>query len=344
MKKVIVIGGGFAGSDVAKKLEKDFDVTLIDLANYFEFTPGVLRTIVKPEHIKKIQILHYSYLKKAKVVIGKVGEVTKRYVKIGSRKMMFDYLAICSGSTYSSPIKDRDPVMDLRAKNLRSYYDKLCKSKRVLIIGGGLVGIELAGEILSKYEDKKIILVHSKDRLMERNPEKASRYAKRYLEKRGVEIIYNEKVIKGKDKIFSTDRGRKIKSDLAFLCTGIIPNFELMKKNFSSKLNERNQVKVNEYLQLVGERKIFAAGDVNDLNVEKTAQNAQLQAKIVVNNIYALENGRELASYIFKKTPLVISLGKYNGIYCHGNFVFSGFIPALIKVFIEKWEMWKRKL
>ena len=117
-----------------------------------------------------------------------------------------------------------------------------------------------------------------------------------------------------------------------------------MKKNFSSKLNERNQVKVNEYLQLVGERKIFAAGDVNDLNVEKTAQNAQLQAKIVVNNIYALENGRELASYIFKKTPLVISLGKYNGIYCHGNFVFSGFIPALIKVFIEKWEMWKRKL
>ena len=68
MKKIIVIGGGFAGSYIARKLEKDFDVILIDSKDYFEFTPGILRTIVESEHIKKIQILHTHYLKRAVIV------------------------------------------------------------------------------------------------------------------------------------------------------------------------------------------------------------------------------------------------------------------------------------
>ncbi len=343
MKKVVVIGGGFAGSDAAKKLEKDFDVTLIDITDYFEFSPGVLRTIVEPEHIKEIQVLHTSYLKRAKVVTGEVSEVARKYVKLNSKKILYDYLVICSGSTYSSPIKDQNLVMDLRARNLRNCYDKLCKSKKILIIGGGLVGVELAGEILSKYKNKEVTLVHSMDRLMERNPKRASEYAEGYLKKRGVEITYNERFIDGKKREYFTNKGRKIKVDMAFLCTGITPNFELMKKNFSSKLNEKNQIKVNNYLQLLGEKKIFVAGDVNDTGVEKTAQNAQLQARVVVNNIRALEERRELESYEAKKTPLVISLGKYNGIYCNGNFVLSGFIPAIMKAFIEDWEMFKKR-
>ena len=236
MKKVVVIGGGFAGSEITKRLEKDFDVTLIDVTDYFEFTPGVLRTIVEPEHIKKIQVFYTSYLKKAEVITEEVREVARKYVKVGKKRLNFDYLVICSGSTYSSPIKDQNLVMNLRARNLRNYYDRLCKSKRILIIGGGLVGVELTGEILWGYKDKKITIIHSKDRLMERNSKKTSEYAERYLKKRGVEIVYNERVIKGKEKIFSTDKGRKIKADLAFLCTGIVPNFKLMKKNFSVRI------------------------------------------------------------------------------------------------------------
>jgi len=40
---------------------------------------------------------------------------------------------------------------------------------------------------------------------------------------------------------------------------------------------------------------------------------------------------------------LVISLGKYNGIYSRGPFVITGFIPGIIKRFIEKWQMFKMK-
>ena len=66
MVKVCILGGGFAGSYIASKLENHFDVTLIDSKDYFEFTPGILRTVVKPTHSKKLQVLHKGYLKKAK--------------------------------------------------------------------------------------------------------------------------------------------------------------------------------------------------------------------------------------------------------------------------------------
>ena len=64
-KKLVIIGGGFAGSLVARNLEKEFNVTLIDTKPYFEFTPGILRTIVEPDHIKKVVIwliIYRAYL------------------------------------------------------------------------------------------------------------------------------------------------------------------------------------------------------------------------------------------------------------------------------------------
>ena len=67
MKKLVIIGGGFAGSLIAKNCENYFDTTLIDSKDFFEFTPGILRTIVQPSHAKKIQVLHKEYLKKTKV-------------------------------------------------------------------------------------------------------------------------------------------------------------------------------------------------------------------------------------------------------------------------------------
>ena len=131
---------------------------------------------------------------------------------------------------------------------------------------------------------------------------------------------------------------------MAFLCTGIKPNFEFMKKNFNDKLNEKNQIKVNKYLQVEGIKNIFAAGDVNDRLVEKTAQNAEIQAKAVVKNIIALERNQKLMEYESKKTPLVISLGKWDGIFAFKGFVFTGIVPGLMKSIIEWKEMLKLKI
>ena len=99
MKRVVIIGGGFAGSTVAMKLQSDFNVTLIDDKDYFEYTPGVLRAIVEPAHANKLQAIHDGYLKKAKVLNCKVDSISanadavdqiRRVVAKTEKKLLLD--------------------------------------------------------------------------------------------------------------------------------------------------------------------------------------------------------------------------------------------------------------
>ncbi len=341
MKKIVIVGGGFAGAYCAKKLEKDFDVILIDTKDYFEFTPSVLRTIVKPAHIRKIQVLHSRYLHRAKLVREEVNLITKENVKTKSKTIFYDYLIIASGSTYHCPIKEKNIIIATRANELRNYADKLRAAEKVLIIGGGLVGVELAAEIVTAYPLKKVTIVHSKEELIERNPAKARAYAQRFLEKHGVQFVFRERVIKHRAEIYFTDRGRKLSSDLAFLCTGIIPNYKYLEGYCSTSLNERHNLCVNSHLQVQSYSHVFAAGDITSIAEEKTAQNAEKQAEIVVKNIYHEENGELLEEYISGFGAIVISLGKLNGILIYKNKVWKGIIPGILKSMIE-WKTMRR--
>ncbi len=341
MKKIIIIGGGFAGAYCAQHLKSDFDVTFIDSKDYFEFTPSVLRTIVEPEHASKIQVLHTTYLRQAVIIKGEVTSVTHTEVKVGKHTFPYDYLIIASGSTYNSPIKEKDLVIASRADELREYAHKLEKAASVLIIGGGLVGVELAAEIVVRYPQKKITLVHAKTELIERNPPRARTYARKFLEKRGVTILWGERVIRKKKEGYVTDKGSLLSADLAFLCTGIKPNYEYMRKYCSTSINERQNICVNPFLQVQGYQHVFAAGDITNIPEEKTAQNAEKQAEIVVRNIYRAEKGEPLEEYRSTPRVMVISLGEWDGMMVYKNFVLTGFIPGLLKQLIE-WKTMRR--
>jgi apoptosis-inducing factor 2 len=343
MKKVVVIGGGFCGSLVAKELEKDFDLTLIDAKDYFEFTPSVLRTIVDPEHLNKIQVKHSDYLKKAKVIIGCVEKIEGEYVYLKNEKIRFDYLVVASGSSYSFPIKEKNLVIASRGLNLKKCHESLKKSKDVLIIGGGLVGLELVAEIREFFPNKKIKMVHSSEELIGRQNKKTIDYAHNFLEKSNIEVLFNEKVIKSSKGVYETNKNRKIKTDMAFLCTGIKTNSDFLKNNFADKLNNKKQLMVNNFLQVSERKNIFAGGDVTSTNEEKTAQNAEKHAKKIIQNIRNLEKGKKLKRYEPKKRMMVISLGKNDGILSYGNFMIGGFIPAMFKRFIEWKSMEKYK-
>src|SRR3989344_147230 len=115
-KKVVIIGGGFAGSTAARKLENDFKVTLIDLKDYFEFTPSVLRTLVEPQHVEKIQVRHVQYLEKTQIIQEHVKDISTTEVHTASQVYPYDYLIIASGSRYESPIKEADMVIAGRSK------------------------------------------------------------------------------------------------------------------------------------------------------------------------------------------------------------------------------------
>ncbi len=335
MKHVVIIGGGFAGSFIAKSLETRFDVTLIDNKDYFEFTPGILRTIILPQHSKKIQVLHSNYLKQTKIINGKVTKVSKTEVFIGTKKISFDYLVICSGSRYNTPIKEQNIVLATRAETLQKHHKKLDASKNVLIIGGGLVGVELAAEIIWKYKNKNITIVQSKNSLMDRNNLKAQEFAKKYLTKKGVKIIFNEIVLNNKKNVFITSRATTLKPDIAFLCTGIMPNSEFMQHNFKDKLTDKKFIKVNPFLQLEGSKNIFVAGDVNSILEEKTAQNSEEHAKLVIKNMIHQEKNEPLEEYKSSARAMVISLGPWCGILTYKTHTITGLLPGILKSVIE---------
>ncbi|GAM18659.1 hypothetical protein SAMD00019534_018340 [Acytostelium subglobosum LB1] len=339
-KRVVIVGGGFSGTMIAQKLENDFQVTLIDTKDYFEFTPSILRTIVEPTHIKRIQVLHSHYLKNTNVVQKKVTDLNADQVFTEDRtNIPYDYLVLNSGSSYNSPFKESSVVASARANTLREYFYHIRKLKRILIIGGGIVGVELAGEIVSHFKGKEVTLIHSQSQLMNRFPKKAVRYAERYLLDHKVRIIYNERVIAHKENIFITDHGSEIVSDQAFLCTGIVPNSDYLKKSYPNTISEFGYIKSNDYLQMVGSsyhKNIFVSGDVLNVREEKLAQTAESTASVVVQNIYAMESRKEkLTQYKSSAKPVLISLGKYCSIFVYKGWVLTGFIPALLKEAVE---------
>lgn len=340
-KKVVIIGGGFAGSLAAQRLENDFDVTLIDTKEYFEFTPGILRSIVNPKHVRRIQVLHTHYLKRAKVLVGTVKSIMPEHVVLDRENIRFDYLIVSSGSTYTSPFKEQRVVPATRANHLKHYHEDASHAKKIVVIGGGPVGVELAAELIGKYPRKEITIVHSQDRLMERSNPRSSAYAQKYFHKKGVRVILSERITKINKDICVTDRGTRLDADIIFLCTGIKPNFELLSK-FHDVLNDNNQVKVNSHLQINGFKHLFAAGDITAISEEKTAQNAERQAKTIVKNIRAISESQPLHDYESKRTPWVISLGRWNGIFDAGTWSFHGIIPALMKKYVERREMLRK--
>ncbi|HLC78090.1 MAG TPA: FAD-dependent oxidoreductase [Candidatus Nanoarchaeia archaeon] len=340
-KKIVIIGGGFAGAYLAKNLQDSFKVTLVDKKEYFEFTPSILKVIVNPKSFNKIQICHKTYLDKGEFICGEVSEVGRDYIIVAHKKLKFDYLVLASGSKYNAPIKDPLVLVPQRGKEIQEYHDKLEKAGDVVIVGGGLVGVELASEIKCVYKDKKITLIQFDSSLIPRNCKKSRDYAQKHLEKCGVKLIFNEMVIKKDKNEWITDKGNKVKGDIVFFCTGIKSNSEFMSKNFKDKLDGSGHIKTNTFLQLEGFGNIFVAGDVSDIKEEKTAQGAEDQAQLILKNIKKIEGGKDMREYQSSKKPFVISLGRNKGIFEYRNFTLTGFIPSLMKKAIEWKTMWR---
>jgi len=218
----------------------------------------------------------------------------------------------------------------------------LKSSQSVLIIGGGIVGVELAGEIVERFKDKQVTIVHSGSNLMPRSPERAIRYTEDFFVRNGTTLIFKDKVTQQEGNRFITQNGQVIEADIAFLCTGNVPNTDFLKNQFfSDSLNSYGFVKVNPFMQLERYANIYVAGDLTDIpeEEEKLCQTAAAEVQTVISNIRLSELGLPLSRYIAGKCPILISLGKYDGILTYRGFTYTGFVPAAMKEFVEWKEM-----
>lgn len=324
----------------ASKLCKEFpnfDVVLIDSKDYFENTIAILSTIAHVDintsvnAVMKVVLRHDRHLTSPNVRIVKemVKEVTPTKVILSEETIYFDYLILACGTSYRSSIKAENLSSEFRVQALTREASDLSSSESILIVGGGLVGVELAGEIVVSYPKKKLTLATSGDRLLERMKPSVSKAAHKWLTEKGVTVLFGERVRQSK-KDPTTFRlpssAQKMRPDKAYWCTGFVPNNSLLKKNFSSSLADNGYVKVNEFLQVSGVEaaNIFAIGDLADLDEEKMAERAFAHAKFVVKVIGNLNSGKPLSKSKAYKVPskpplMVISLGPDNALLCRNR-------------------------
>ncbi|KAJ1916776.1 hypothetical protein H4219_003595 [Mycoemilia scoparia] len=261
------------------------------------------------------------------VVRGTLTETHPNHIVLDNgQELPFDYLVLATGSDNHSPAKIVSLTREDGIKEIRGFNQELEKASKVLIIGGGAVGVELAGEIATKYGptsdisgsggSKAVTLVHGNSKLGASHlNQKFHDDVKAKLEQLGVNVYLNERIIMPPDvkldnkvcsRIINSISGKEFESDLQILATGNRINTDYMKTlapTITSKISEKldsiiplvdpetNHIRVKPTLQLADPAypHIFAPGDVNDLpHSEKNAMKAKTQGDTVAKNIKAL--------------------------------------------------------
>lgn len=341
--KVVILGGGFCGALAAKLLaKKEIELVLVTRRDYYEYTPSIHKLLAEPGYKDKIRVPYAKFLKKARIVTDNLVQVTPEFVETEKEQIPFDYLIVSTGIDYPVRLENKERTFPVSSGDWSlKAAPMLEKADHVLVVGGGLIGTEVAGEIATKMPEKQLTVVHPRDRLLERNPAKASEFTRKFLEKRRANLIFGEKVVNHEDDKFITDKGRKLHADIAFWCAGISVNPWFMENFPESVFTERKALKVNEHLQLEGFPNIFVGGDINNVPEEKTAHNAENHAKIIAKNVVLASGQKPLKSYKPHSAPLLISLGDTCSLLTYKNWSFAGSIPAFMKDMVE-WMVLRR--
>lgn len=148
--------------------------------------------------------------------------------------------------------------------------EKIKSADTILIVGGGPSGVELAGEIIVDYPEKKVVLVHRGPRLLEFIGLKASQKALAWLTSKNVQVILDQSINLNKvsDGVIQTSAGETIKVDCHFDCTGKQMGSSWLKGTpLKDSLDLRGRLMVDENLRARGHKHVFAIGDITDVKV-----------------------------------------------------------------------------
>jgi apoptosis-inducing factor 2 len=320
---VVVIGGGYGGVGVAKALDPHVEVVLVEPKDAFVHNIGALRALVEPEFLPKIFLPYEGLLANGRVVRDRAVEVGVDRVVLASGDVITpDYIVLATGSTYPFPAKsDAHDAADA-IDNYRAAYDELTHAHRVLLVGAGPVGIELAGEIVSKWPDKHVTLLDLADDVLgERFRADLRAELRTQLEDLGVELVLGEGLrafpptAANELATFTvtTNSGRQITADIWFQCFGVTPVSDYLTGDLAAARRPDGFVNVGPALQVAEHQNVFAIGDVSTADA-KMAGMAGMQAQLVAANIIKMVNGdNDLTPYEPYGDAIVIPIGPEGG-------------------------------
>lgn len=275
MPSVLVVGGGFAGLSAAQGLLKSnkFTVTLVDRKDYFEITPAQIHQVVAPESLGDRPRFHYREVLGKNFVLGEVVSLESHAAVLADgRKLTFDTLILAPGTRYPRlPLAKPNEHVALgqRRNAVLAENQKFQAAKSYLIIGGGLVGVELAGEIAAAAPGKSVRLAHRGPRLVENLAEQASDLALSQLQALGVKVSLN------------TSDAQPLDGELVYDATSPEPATSFLASVKPGVLDSRGLIVVNQQFQVKGHPNWYAVGDANSAAEGKQAAVAGAQGRYV---------------------------------------------------------------
>lgn len=351
MKEIVVLGGGFGGVSASlylvKKIkdERGVNITLIDKNSYHLFKASLYEVATSEEPKKNIAIPYSEIFNgNLRFVKGKALLIDHENSLIrfdNELNYSYDYLIIGLGSVssdfdiegikeYSLPLRWLEDGVRIKKEIESAFHKKVHDGKEINIIvgGGGFSGTELTAELinykrrLSKHHKTaenliNISMIQGPDRLLRELDESVSRLAKERLEKGSVNIILGTHIEKVTKEHVETDDGKKYPYDV-FIWTGGVRANEILEKS-GFRVNGRGQVAVNEYMQVVGFKNIFAIGDLAEYGDPLTnkaipwvAEVAEDEGRIAARNVLRSIKDKNLKPYKYKHTGYIVPLkGKF---------------------------------
>lgn len=319
---VLIIGGGFAGVSVAQKLSKaSIETLLIDKKDYFEVTFATLRNVAVPNLLKDKARKKYSHFLSSLFIQSTVSELkSDRAILTDGTIIKFKLAVIASGTSYPTmPIAKSINALnkESRDREMYDFHKSLSMAKNILVLGGGVVGVELAGEIADAFPYKKITLAHRGSKLLDSFNSKTSEITLQQLTRIGVNVELNANYQEVDGTYIERNTNTLTPADLVLKATGVKPNNKFLRQNFSHILNEKGFIKVNEQLEVDGCSNLYALGDIADVGEPKLGYLAQKQGEYLAKSIIKKIKGKNTRTY--KRNPLValIPTGRRSGVVEH---------------------------
>ncbi|PSN65459.1 putative amid-like NADH oxidoreductase [Corynespora cassiicola Philippines] len=328
LKNVVVLGGSFAGVQITKRLADTlptgYRVVLVERNSHLNYLFAFPRFGVVPGYEKYAFIPYEGIVKGAPEGIysrvqGTVVEVSAKEVVLeGGERVAFEYLVVATGTEAGVPNKVLATEKDEAEGELRSLQEKVVGAKRIAVVGGGAVGVEVASDIKSFFPEKDVAIIHSRAQLLNSFGSRLHEHVVSVFEEMGIAVLLNERpVIPAEGSVLRLFNGKETCFDLIIPCTGQKPNSSIV-ASLSPELisKQSSHLNVKPTLQVDDDAlpHIFAFGDVANTSGPKMARAAFYQSEVVLQNLLSLIHGKkDLKPYkpqILIEGAIKLTLGK----------------------------------
>lgn len=327
-EKILVLGGGFAGLNLVKKLDKEkYDVALVDRHNYHAFPPlfyQVASSELDPTSIC-FPLRREFGKRRGKGVRFHIGDVkaidvANKQVITNYESIPYDKLVIALGTTnnfFGNPdlinevytLKSTDEAIRIRNEILfrceraavEPDQEKRHRMLSFIVIGGGPAGVEIAGAIgeLKRYilkrdypeipiDDLSITIIEGTDRLLGAMSAEASATALRDLGQLMVNVKLGRLMKTYKDNIVTLDDGSTLYSEMVIWTAGVTGT-PIEFIGSDYKPGRGARYPTDDYCRVKGLDDIYAIGDINFLESEKFPRGLPQLAQV------AIQQGKFLA-------------------------------------------------